>query len=176
MTTIPDPIDTRPSRRSGAVAIAWSLVVALITGLVAWMALAIGIVGATMVAIGVSRGSRRAVAVGIVASLVAVIVAGAAGGSTGIVLLGGLGAVLALDAGVYAIDLGQQLGRDAQTASLEAYHLASSATVGIGVLTVGYAIYVLSPGGYPVLALVLLIVAAGLVVIAIEQRDATGSG
>jgi hypothetical protein len=76
--------------------------------------------------------------------------------------------VLAWDVGGSAISVGAQLGRDADTVRLEAVHIAASTALGAVVVGVGYGLYRAGPGEQPVVALVLLVVAAVLLVEALS--------
>ncbi|KTG09466.1 hypothetical protein AUR64_16965 [Haloprofundus marisrubri] len=84
-------------------------------------------------------------------------------------LVGTVATVLVYDLGEQAINVGEQLGRSAETKSLEATHAAGS--VGVGVLTVflGGEIATLGSGGLSLSALVLVVVAVLLLAAALHE-------
>ncbi|WP_449289598.1 DUF7519 family protein [Natronobacterium lacisalsi] len=100
----------------------------------------------------------------------------ASGGAAAVepTLVGAVATVLAWDRAQAAIDLGEQLGREARTLRLEAVGLASSLVVGLASATVGYAIYVVGSGGQPVSALVLLLLAAVLLTVGLGSKRKRG--
>lgn len=130
------------------------------------------LVGACLLVLGLLYGRRPAVDVAGLALFVGVLAAGFEGGSVEATLVGTVACVVAWDLGQCAIDLGEQLGREADTARLEAIHVASSVLIGVVTVSVGYALYVVAAGGQPAAALVLLLLAAALVTIGLGARRA----
>ncbi|MFC4246321.1 hypothetical protein ACFOZ7_04850 [Natribaculum luteum] len=157
-------ITRRPTTVGSAVAVV-AAVVALAASASSTSGLVFGFAGVGVVTVGVTRGRRRAVDIGALALFLGVVTGGLAGGSVEATLLGTVGTVLAWDCGQSAVDLGEQLGREADTWRLEAVHAGSSLLVGLASATIGYAAYVVAGGGQPVAAVVLLLTAAILVTI-----------
>lgn len=153
-------------------------------------AVAIGAIGATMVAlvvagvpaalfpgvlavaavlVGLRRTYRRAVTVGGVLGAAAVLVAGALGGRTIPVLVATTGVVLAWDAAETAVTNGRQVGRATPTAAAERVHLVATS----GVLLVGtgtaYGIYRLSRDGLSTAAVLALVTGGVLLLLALRR-------
>jgi hypothetical protein len=161
-------VDRSPARFSRWASIVAGVVALVSTGLYSWPALAAGALGLSLLVGGLTRGARRAVTLGSFCLFVGGILAGSGGAPVPPVLVGVTAAVLAWDVGGNAIGIGAQLGRDAETLRLEAVHLAASAVVGIVVAGAGFGIYRVGVGGRPLLALLLLVVAAVLLVKALD--------
>ena len=162
------PVDRSPARLSAWASAGAGLVALASTGLHSWPALAAGTLGLLALVVGLARGTRSRVSLGAFGLLGGVLLAGAQGAPVLPVLVGVTFAVLAWDAGGSAVSIGAQLGRDADTRRLEVVHLASSLAVGAVVAGLGYGLYRVAAGGQPVAALVLLVVAAVLLVEAID--------
>jgi len=64
------------------------------------------------------------------------------------------------DFGEQAINVGEQLGREADTERLELTHAAASTIIAVAAGGVGYGIYLAGAGNQPMTALVFLLVAA----------------
>ena len=161
-------IDRSPARLSRSASIVTGLLALVASGLYSWAALAVGAFGLLLLVIGLVRESTASVTGGAFCLFVGSVVAGAQGAPVGPVLVGVTAAVLAWDVGGSAISVGAQLGRDADTVRLEAVHIAASTVVGAVVAGTGFWLYRAGAGGKPVLALVLLVVAAVLLVEALS--------
>ena len=153
----------RPTVVSAALAATAALVAVVVGTAVSSTAVAIGVAGTLVFAAGASRGSRIAVDLGCLAIFLGVVAGGIQGGSVERTLLAAVATVFAWDLGGNAIDLGEQLGREADTRRLEAVHAGSSLLVGLSAATLGYAIYVFAADGQPASAVSLLLVATLLV-------------
>ncbi|UPV98996.1 hypothetical protein M0R88_10700 [Halorussus gelatinilyticus] len=153
-------IDRSPARLSSALAVSAAALAAGTSALTTSTALALGVAGFVVVALGVVRGSRRAITLGATALLVGALVGGLFSGAPYFLLPGVIATVLAWDFGEQAINVGEQLGREADTTQLEVTHAAGSTVVGVGAGALGYGIYLVSSGGQPVPALVFLLLAA----------------
>ncbi|WP_435152680.1 DUF7519 family protein [Haladaptatus sp. DFWS20] len=119
-----------------------------------------GVLGLVLVALGVVRGSRKIVTTGSFALLVGVLAGGLGTAPPELLIPGTIATVLAWDFGEQAINVGEQLGREADTQTLELMHAAASTVVAISAGGVGYGIYLLGSGGQPMTALVFLLIAA----------------
>lgn len=161
-------VDRSPTRLSSAVAVGAGFVALLSPGLYSWTALAVGTLGLALLAAGVARGARSAVTVGALGLFAGAIVAGVRGAPVLPVLFGVTTAVLAWDVGGNAISVGRQLGRNGDTTRIEAVHAAASTAVGVAIVGVSYALYRTATGGQPVVALVLFLVAAVLLIQALD--------
>lgn len=153
------------SRRLSAVA---AVIGAASSGFYSWLALGLAILGFLVLAGGLARGSNRSVTVGAAGLAGGALVAGMGGAPIPAVLVSVTAAILAWDAGASAIGIGRQLGREAGTGRLEATHIAASAGVGLAAAGVGYGLYRVGTGEQPVAALVFLLVAAVLLLEALD--------
>jgi hypothetical protein len=131
-------------------------------------------VGVVVLALGLYRGSRRVVTLGASALFVGVVYAGVQGGAAEPLLLAALGTVVSWDAGEYAIGVGEQLGRDADTTRLTLVHSATTLLVGVAGVAVVYAVYLSVGGNQPVAALVLVLLGAISLVAALRGRREEG--
>ncbi|PSP56644.1 hypothetical protein BRC82_01860 [Halobacteriales archaeon QS_1_67_19] len=153
-------IDRSPARLSAALATTTAAVSAAASGLASLPALAIGAIGVLGVLVGVIRGVRRAVTLGAAGLLVAALLGGLTTPAWLLLLPGVMAAVLAWDLGEQAINVGEQLGRAADTTRLETTHAAASTVVAAGGAALGYGIFLVGSGGQAVTALVFLLLAA----------------
>ncbi|MFC7081235.1 DUF7519 family protein [Halorussus caseinilyticus] len=139
-------IDRSPARLSSALAVTAAALSAGTSALASTLALAGGAAGLLAVTLGVVRGSRRAVTLGAAALLVGALVGGLLSGAPLLLLPGVIATVLAWDLGEQAINVGEQLGREAETTQLEATHAAGSTVVAVGAGGLGYGIFLVSSG------------------------------
>ncbi|MFD1597695.1 DUF7519 family protein [Halobellus rarus] len=133
-------------------------------------ALAVGIAGLALLAVGLFAPVRRLVTIAGGCFLLALLVAGIRGGGAEPLLVAALGAVLAWDVGEFATGVGEQLGRDADTARLETVHAATSLLVGVVGAGVVYGVYLAAGGGQPTSAVVLLLFGAVVLVAVLRHR------
>jgi len=129
----------------------------------------VGMVGPVLLALGVApwraSGSRRLVKAGSALVFISVCATGVVEEpELGTLLPGAVLAVLAWDAGEYAIGLGRQLGRRARTYPTEAVHAVGSVAVAVGTVVAGRAVDGLGSPGLPLDVFVLLVI--GLVLLA----------
>lgn len=133
---------------------------------------AAGALGLVALAAGAFRGVRRYVTLGGVGLFAAVLVAGV--GARGLapsppLLLGFVGAAVAWDVGEHGVVVGEQLGRETDTARLVVVHAAASLVVGAFAAGLGYGVFAAATGGQPVSALVLLLVGLLALVAAVRR-------
>lgn len=118
---------------------------------------------------GIRIGKQQAVLLGATALSVAILLASVSGAQPIPLLIATVANVLAWDSGERAITLGEQLGGKASTQEIEVMH---SATTG-GVLTAAalgsYIVFRITTGAQPALALVTLLIAALLLIVALER-------
>lgn len=162
------PIDRSPTRFSGRIALAAAVVAAGVGGLYAPPALLIALPGLAPFAAGIARGSWTGVTLGAVALFAGTVTGGVYGAPVEPLLVSATAAVLAWDAGQYAIGVGDQLGREADTVRIEAAHAATSTIAGAVVALFGYSLYRTVSGTYPLAAFVFLTVAALLIAVALS--------
>ncbi len=160
----------RPTTLSGSVAVGGAVVAVLAAGIGSVYGLAVGFLGVAVLAFGLSRGRRDAIDIGSLTIFAGVVVSGLQGGSVELTVLATIGAVLAWDLGQDAADLGEQLGRDAETRRLEGVHIVSSLLIGLVAATLGYGVYIFASDGQPVAGVVLLVLAAAFLVVALGSN------
>lgn len=123
-------------------------------------AIAIGTLGIIIFTLGLISSSRQLLSIGTVFLFIGMIAGGIFQTSTEQLLVGMTAVVLSWDTGEHAINIGEQLGRDAKTRRAELSHFANSTLVGIIAVLTGYIIFKIGTGGQPVAALILLLFAA----------------
>lgn len=157
-----DPvIDTRPTTESAALVGGIALVGAV--ALVASSgALALALLGALLLGSGTVTGASRLVSLGALASLGGVVVGGLSGVGVVFLLVATVGALVSWDAAVHALDVGETVGRAADSTQALSVHAAVAGGVASITAGVGYAVYSVAGGGRPVGALVLLLTGAVL--------------
>lgn len=160
-------IDRSPARLSGGLSLGAGGVAVAAGGTALGGALGVG--GLLLLAVGQLRGTRAAVTAGAWLALAGIVVAGTAGASPAVMLVGTAAAVLAWDFGEQAINLGEQLGRSARTRNAELVHAANSTLVAVAAVAVGYGLFLAGSGGQPVTALVVLLGAALLLAAALRD-------
>ena len=153
-------LDPRPSRTGTAVA---GLVgfVAVSAQAVGGPAVIVGGVGLVALVAGLRRGVRRLVSLGVFGLLLGVLVAGAVGVPTELLLVSAAASAVAWDVADQAVSLGRQVGRGADTSRAELVHAAGSALVATLAVTAAYLVFTAVTGG-PVVALALLLIGAVL--------------
>jgi hypothetical protein len=161
-------VDRRPARASAAAAVGAGLVAAAAAGAYSWGALGVGACALVVLGVGLGRGRAAAVTAGAGGLVVAVLVAGVRGAPVVPVVGGVAASVVAWDTGRYALGVGRQLGREADTTRVEAVHAGASVAVGLGTAAVGYGVFRTAGGGRPVVALVFTLVAAVALVAALD--------
>lgn len=118
------------------------------------------LVGSLVAVAGVYRCSRRVLGGGVALLFVGVFAASVTGVQPGLVVLGMVGTVLTWDLGENAISAAEQLREHAATTRIEVVHAATSGLVA-GFFGLGaYIVFLLSAGGQPVFAIVLLLAGA----------------
>ena len=130
--------------------------------------------GLLVLAVGLVMGTRRLLTLGGAGLLVGVLVAGLGAASAATLLLGVAATVLAWDVGGFAVDLGAELGREADTHRVEVVHATGSAAVALATAGLGYGVYLTAGGSQPVAALLLLLL-AGVVLLATLDRASSGN-
>lgn len=163
----PGSVSNRPTTLTGvsaALAGAVAAFVAVWSGTGGGVLAAVGLL-ATLA--GLVRGNRIAVDAGC-GLLVLGVLASGFDGPVEPVLVGTLAAVVAWDLATSAIDLGVQLGREANTSRLELVCVFSSLLVGVTTVLVGYTVFLVAASGQPIDAVFFLLAAAVAAVLALE--------
>lgn len=162
-------ITRRPGRHS--------LVVSGVAGATAVaMALTGGGTGAVVAALGtvallagVSRATHRVVDAGGLVAFLGVAVAALSDAPAAAVLFGTVAAVVAWDTGTNAVSLGRQLGAQADTVRAENLHAMVGAVVGLLTAVFGLVLFEVGPTRQPVTTLFVLLIAATLLVVALNR-------
>ena len=163
-------VDHAPARASAVLSIgALGTAVATVGLLGVPVGTLVAVAGVPFLLYGVLRGSRRGVSLGAFAVFGGVVLAGIVGAPPGPLLVGTAATVIAWDLGEQAINVGEQLGREARTVRGELVHAASGTVVGGLAIAAGYGVFALATGGQPLAALVLLLVAAIALVEAVRD-------
>ncbi|MFB6296858.1 MAG: hypothetical protein ABEH66_08500 [Halobacteriales archaeon] len=157
-------IDRSPSRVSTVTAVGAGFVAAATSALVAPGALLAAVPGMLAVFLGLYRGSRRVLSVGVMGLLGGSMFAGAAGAPPLVVLCSVTAAVLTWDYASTAISVGRQLGRRADTARLERTHTLASLGVAAVTIVVSFGVFRSITGTHPVATVFFLLLAALLLV------------
>lgn len=161
-------VDRRPAAFSRSLS-AFAGVLALVTsGFYSWIALAVGVIGLAVHAVGLVRGETPAVTAGTFGLFLGAIVAGAQGAPIPSVLAAVVLAVVAWDVGGNAVSIGRQLGRSADTVRIELVHAVASLAVGTLTAGVGYGVYWFGAAGQPVPAVVFLLLGAVLLIATLD--------
>lgn len=152
-------IDRSPARVSQLLSVIAASVALGTSALFGSVGALFGLLGLLVIAVGVARGSRRLLTIGAFVLLVGILSGSLVSAPPELLLPGAIATVLAWDFGEQAINVGEQLGREANTQTLEIMHAASSTIVGIAAGALGYGVYLAGGGGQPVTALVFLLIA-----------------
>jgi hypothetical protein len=147
------------------------------TGLSAPLSLLIAVGGFVTLLSGLLVGRREPLTLGALGIFAAAVLAGWAGAPLSSTVLAVTAAILAWDLGQFAIGIGEQLGRDAETVRLELVHAAASTAVGIAALVAGSVVFSFAGGSTPTSALFVLVVAVAVVVLGLRRmRPRAASG
>jgi len=160
-------IDRSPARLQSAIAVVLAILAVGISGAYSTVALATGVLGVLVIALGLGRGSYALVTTGSAAIAGGAMAAGALGIPPLALLVSVTAAVTAWDSAGNAISIGAQLGREADTTRIEVVHTLASVGVGVVTAGVGFGIYRAGTGGLPITAIVFSLIAAVLLVEAI---------
>ena len=159
----------RPARRS--------LLVSAVAGSVATSAAAVGspagalvcLAGTGVLVAGVATARHGLVDAGGLVAFLGVVFAAANGATAGPVVVGTAATVVAWDAGGNAVSLGRQLGSRVDSLRVELLHAVAGAVVGLTTALVGLVLFRLGPTRQPVTTLFVLLLAAVLLVVALNR-------
>ena len=127
-------------------------------------------VGLVVLALGLGISRRIGVDLGGAVLFLGVVVSGIGSQGVEVTVAATIATVVAWDLGHTAIDLGEQLGREPDTARLEGVRAFWSLFVGLLAATLGYGVYLFAIDGQPVASVVLLLLAACFVVFSLGSR------
>lgn len=166
-------ITRQPTRLSSAAALAAGVLGLGSVG--PYSALAVGLAGLGVIVLGggLLLDSRSLATVGPIGLFAGAVAAGVEDPPVAVILLGVLAAVLAYDFAATAIDLGAQLGREADTRRLELIHVGTSSFVGVAVAVVSVLVYAFGTGGQPISAVVGLLLAVVVLFVALRRQRPT---
>lgn len=163
------PVERSPTGLSRGLGVGAGVVAATVAVAYSSVGGLVALAGLALVSGGLVAGTHRLVTAGAVGILAGVLYAGLAAAPT-VALLAAVGAtVVAWDVAGFAIDLGAQLGREAETARVELGHAVASVAVATTSAGVGYGVYLAAAGGQPMAALLLLLLAGLLLVATLDQ-------
>lgn len=152
-------LNTRPSKLGVALSGLFATGVPIATAVVPLSLLA-SVLGVLLLVVGTDRGWESVATLGVSVLVVGVLTAGLGGARPEALLLGTACLVLAWDASVQAIDLGRTLGRAADTTRALTVHTVISTIAAAVIVGLGYGVFRVVGGGYPLTALVLLLFGA----------------
>lgn len=141
---------------SQVVTILLGLISTVLLGAWHWAVLISAVLGVASVVLALYRWSRMFLHLALGWFTFAATIAATISVPTEIVLTAMLSAVLAWDCGHRALTLGEQLGHDATTIRIEVAHMAASAVVGVGSITIAYLGAEGFSASYPLISILLL--------------------
>jgi hypothetical protein len=162
--TATPPIDDTPARTSTGLALAASLAGTLALA-VSTVSLAFGGLGFVLVGLGLVRGWRSAVTLGGAGLFCGVVLAGLVGAPASVVVFATATTVVAWDIATFGIDVGEELGREADTRRLELVHAGASVMTAAIPAVVGMVLFRTAGGGTALVPIALLCGAVVLVVV-----------
>jgi len=163
-------ITRKPTTVSSLAAVVAGAFGLLLSGPYAPIALLTAAGGVVLLGAAAASGVRPLVTLGALGVFVAAVVAGGSGAPPSITLSAILTAVLAYDFGGTAVDLGEELGREADTRRLELLGVATSSLAGIAAATGSYLVYLVGATGQPLSAVVLLLITVFVLFIALRRE------
>jgi hypothetical protein len=166
-------ITRRPTRLSSVAALVAGVLGVVTAGPYSGLALGLAGLGFVGLAAGLAVNSRSLATVGPIGLFAGAVAAGAETAPVTVTLFSILAAVLAYDFGATAIDIGAQLGREADTRRLELIHVGASSFVGVAIGVVSYLVYALGTGGQPISAVVGLLLAVVVLFAALRRQRPT---
>lgn len=149
-----------------------TLVPAAVAVVAAGVVLTAGVVaavGTVAMGVGVSRGSRWIHTTGAGLAFGGVLLAGARGAPSVLVVVGAAAALLAWDAGEHAVGLAHQVGADADARRNLLVHVGATATAACGIALLAGGVYLLAAAGRSGAAAGVLAVAGGLLALLIDR-------
>jgi len=165
-----DRIDRSPTLLSSALALA-AAVFAVAANADAPAALLTCLLGVLVLGAGLLTGRQFAVTPGAGLLVLGSLVGGTQGVPVLATLVGVAAGLLAFDLGSTAVALGEQLGREAETAQVELVHAVASTLVGGVFVGAGFAIREAASGGQPLSGVLGLVIAVLVLIAALRRAD-----
>lgn len=162
-----DP-DHRPATLSRTLALLAG-VLAMLAAATNTFAVALAAGGFAALLLGAFKNTRRAVDTGAMALGGGVVVGAGSHAVAAIPLFGAVATVAAWDLAGHAIDVGEQLGRGADTRRLELVHAGAVAAVGLAAATAGFLLYRIAFRDVALSTLVFLLFASILLMAALRE-------
>jgi len=129
----------------------------------------LGLVGAVVLAVGVTVASRPVVSLGGGVLFVGVLAAGSAGASPAVLVFAAAGAVVSWTTGQHVVGLAAQLGREAPVRRSVLAHLASATVATLSAGVVGLVAFRLAAGTVPGVAVAFLLVGVVSLLVALRS-------
>lgn len=142
---------------------------ALLSLVVAPTGLVFAAPGAMLLLFGARMGERRHVSAGAAVLSLGVLVGAFSGVEPAYALVGGVGAVVAYDAGEHAVSLGHDVGQDARVEQAVLVHVASTVSFSVVVAALAFGVYTFGPSALPLTALLTLLL--GGILLAFVLRE-----
>lgn len=161
--------DDRPPRLGLVIAFGLIAISAGLAGSGSGLTLALAVIAFALLVGGLFVGIEPLLTAGAVVLFLSHIARMGLGGDMELSILGAIFAVAAWDIGEYTHDLGHYVGREAKSTHAVLAHSMASLMAGILPVAVGYVVFSLSPGGRPLSALVLLLLAAVLITVGLRR-------
>lgn len=152
----------------GGLAVSAGLVAVVLTG-VTLPTLLVGLVGLLGIGVGVWRGSRRELTLGVLAVFLAIVAAGIQNVGPARLLGATVGLVVAWDSAENELTLGEQIGPRSASGRPEVVHAGTTALVTTLGAAGAYGVFRFATGGQPVVALFALLIGALLILVALGQ-------
>jgi hypothetical protein len=164
-------IDRSPTYLSSGLAVVAAAVTTATAGPFSIPGLVGCVAGVAVLAAGLATGRRRLVRLAGVALVGGVLAAGLVDAPVLATLVGLAGALLAVDFGTTAVDLGTQLGRETPTGRVELLHATTSTLVGAGFVSAGFAVNEFVTGGQPLSAVFGLVLTVVVLLAALRRAE-----
>lgn len=164
-----DGVDERPPVAAVVAAVVMALAATLFLASANITAAVAAAIAIPCLVIAGYTGSRRALAAGAGTLVLAVVMVGISGGSPDVVVASAVLAVVAWDVLEHGISLGEHVGRSARSHRSLLAH--GGATLIVGVLLAGAGLVGLAviPGGWPIMALVVAVIAGVFALVALDR-------
>lgn len=143
--------------------------VAMLASAAAPLSVAIGGGGAAMLILGTHSGSRRLVTIGGGTLFLGVLLGAYAGVPPRFTLVSAAAAVVALDAGEHVVSIAHDVGANSRVGQAVLVHVATTASIALGVAGIGFTVYVFGPVGLPLTGLLALLFAVIFLAYALQE-------
>ncbi len=156
-SSVTGAVTRAPTRLGRRLALVAAVTVTLLVGTTSVPAVGLGVVGVVTLWGATLGGRRGLVDLGGLMLLLATVIAGTTA-PVPVTLVCAVGSVVAWDVATNAVELGEQMGREADTTRAEVTHALATTGVGAGLAGASYGVYLAGAGGQPVGAVIVLLV------------------